>query len=106
MVGLMALMVMCHIFWARVAPSMSAASYISASTPAIAEMKIMEFQPSSFQISETRARPQNRSLLEKNPIGWLIRPAPMSISFTAPPSVERKSNSSMAHTVQEMKWGR
>ena len=99
-------MVMCHIFWARVAPSMSAASYISASTPAMAEMKMMEFQPSSFQMSVTRAMPQKYLPSWKKPMGLSMRPAPMSISFTAPPSVDRKSNIRRAHTVQEMKWGR
>ena len=106
MVGLMDLIVICHIFCARVAPSISAASYISWLMLVIAEMKIIAFQPSSFQISVHNVMPQKYLPSVKKPIGSLMTPIHMRNSLMAPPSVDMRSNINVAHTTQEMKCGR
>ena len=67
---------------------------------------MMEFQPSSFQMSVNRARPQKYLPSWKNSMGLSTRPVHMRNSLTAPPSMDRKSIISRAQTVQEMKWGR
>ena len=70
--------------------------------PAIAARKMIDPQPTLFQISVLTSRPRNREVSVRN---WVRSPPRRTINWLSAPLVLSIPNSTPATSTHERKWG-